>query len=48
MVVLFGGGIGCMCEMCGVVCGMFLFVGLEKGVIDGVDCEGKVVNYVLV
>lgn len=48
MFVFFGGGIGWMCEICGVVCGMFLLVGLEKCVIEGKDCESKVVNYVLV
>lgn len=44
----FGGGIGRMRQTCGAACGMFLLAGLEKGVVDGKDREGKAANYALV
>lgn len=44
----FGGGIGRMRQTCGAACGMFLLAGLEKGAVEGKDCEGKAANYALV
>ena len=44
----FGGGIGRMRETCGAACGLFLLAGLETGVTEGADREGKAANYKLV
>lgn len=44
----FGGGIGRMRETCGAACGLFMLAGLETGVLDAADREGKAANYALV
>ncbi|WP_321331416.1 C-GCAxxG-C-C family protein [uncultured Bacteroides sp.] len=44
----FGGGIGRMRETCGAACGMFILAGLEKGITEASDREGKAANYALV
>lgn len=44
----FGGGIGRMRMTCGAACGMFMLAGLETGVVDGSDREGKSRNYAVV
>lgn len=48
MAASFGGGIGRMRETCGAACGLFLVAGLETGVTDPKDREGKSKNYALV
>ena len=44
----FGGGIGRMRETCGAACGMFILAGLETGITDATDREGKARNYAFV
>lgn len=44
----FGGGIGRMRLTCGAACGLFLLAGLETGVTDPNDREGKGNNYAVV
>lgn len=41
----FGAGIGRMRLTCGAACGLFMLVGLETGVTDADDREGKARNY---
>lgn len=44
----FGGGMGRMREVCGTCSGMFLVAGLESGITEGKDAEGKKQNYDMV
>lgn len=48
MAASFGGGIGRMRQTCGAACGMFLLAGLDCGVTEGKDREGKSHNYAVV
>lgn len=44
----FGGGVGRMRMMCGVVSGIVILAGLDRGQIDGADRKGKSMCYKVV
>lgn len=44
----FGAGIGRIREVCGAVSGMAMIAGLENGIVEGKDVEGKKENYDLI
>lgn len=44
----FGAGMGRMREVCGTCSGMFLVAGMESGITEGKDSEGKKQNYDMV
>lgn len=44
----FGGGIGRMRQTCGAFCGATILAGLDCGVTDGADRQGKSDNYKVV